>query len=234
MITVRRSHERGHADHGWLDTFHTFSFGDYFDPDFVQFGVLRVLNQDVVAPGTGFGTHGHRDMEIVTHVLDGVLEHRDSMGHGERMRPGDVQVMSAGAGVTHSEFNASTEEPLHLLQMWVLPRRLGTEPRYEQKHFPEDERRGRLRLVVSPDGADGSLVIDQDARLSVGTLAAGDTTRHDLASDRAAWLHVATGRARLGDVELGPGDGAAIRDVEQVTLTGVEDAEVVLWDLPAA
>ncbi len=231
MIHVRRSEERGHAEHGWLDTYHTFSFADYHDPDWTQFGSLRVINQDRVAAGQGFGTHGHRDMEIVTWVLEGMLEHKDSMGTGSRMRPGEVQLMSAGSGVTHSEFNASPSDPLHLLQMWVFPRSHGTQPRYEQKAFPADERLGRLRLVVSPDGADGSLTIDQDARLFVGTLCQGDRVEHALGADRAAWLHVATGRVRLGDVELGPGDGAGLREERALVLEGVEDAELVLWEL---
>jgi len=230
MIRIRRSEDRGHADHGWLDTYHTFSFASYRDSRFVHFGPLRVLNQDRVAPGKGFGTHGHQDMEIVSYVLEGVLEHRDSMGNGSQMRPGDVQLMSAGSGVTHSEFNASDTEPLHLLQMWIFPRERGTEPRYEQKSFPAEQRRGRLRLVVSPDGAAGSLTMDQDARLWVGLLDSDQETRHELHPGRSAWLHVARGRLHLGDHELGPGDGAAIRGTT-LTLRGVEDAELVLWEL---
>ena len=233
MITLRRSDERGHADHGWLDTHHTFSFASYFDPEFMQFGALRVLNQDRVAPGRGFGTHGHRDMEIVSYVLSGVLEHADSMGNGSKMRPGEVQVMSAGSGVTHSEFNGSREEPLHFLQMWVVPRSQGTEPRYEQKAFADEERRSRLRLVVSPDGAEGSLTIDQDARLYTSLLGEGDAAEHRFEPGRSGWLHVARGRIRLGEEELGPGDGAAIQDEASVELVGMDDAEVVLWDLAA-
>ena len=234
MITVRRSDERGHANHGWLDTYHTFSFASYFDPDHVQFGPLRVLNQDRVAPGRGFGTHGHRDMEIVTYVLEGALEHRDSMGTGSRMRPGDVQLMSAGTGVTHSEFNGSSEEPLHFLQMWILPRELGTEPRYEQRFFDEGERRGRLRLVVSPDGADESLEIGQDARLYAGLFDAGEAARLARGSERSAWVHVARGRVRVNGRELGPGDGAGLSGEEALAVEGVEDAEIVVWELPAA
>jgi redox-sensitive bicupin YhaK (pirin superfamily) len=233
MISVRRSNERGHADHGWLDTYHTFSFADYYDPDFMGFGHLRVLNQDRVEPGRGFGTHGHRDMEIVSYVLEGVLEHKDSMGNGSQMRPGEVQLMSAGSGVTHSEFNGSKSEPLHFLQMWIVPREEGTEPRYEQTLFPEEERRGRLRLVVSPDGADGSLTIGQDPRLYAGLLGAGDEAGLDLPPDRSAWLHVARGRVRIGEEELGAGDGAAIRDEESLTIRGVEEAEVLVWEIPA-
>ncbi|MEZ5977271.1 MAG: pirin family protein [Planctomycetota bacterium] len=231
MITIRRSEERGHADHGWLDAHHTFSFADYFDPDFVQFGTLRVINQDRVKPGKGFPTHGHRDMEIVTYVLDGLLEHRDSMGNGSQIRPGEVQYMSAGRGVTHSEFNASATDELHLLQMWVLPRKSGGEPRYDQKDFPEAERRGKLRLVVSPDGRDGSITIGQDAELRVGTLDAGDRVRQSIPADRVAWLHVAKGRVKLDGEELGPGDGAGIRDAATIELEGVEHADVVLWTL---
>jgi redox-sensitive bicupin YhaK (pirin superfamily) len=233
MITVRRSEERGHANHGWLDTYHTFSFADYHDPDHMHFGPLRVINQDRVEAGRGFGTHGHKDMEIVSYVLDGVLEHEDSMGNGSQMRPGDVQIMSAGSGVTHSEFNGSPDEDLHFLQMWIFPRTKDTEPRYEQKAFPDEERRGRLRLVVSPDGDEGSLTIDQDVRLYAGLLGSAEEARHELAADRAAWLHVARGRLEVNGTELGPGDGAAIRDESAVVVHGREDAELVLWDLPA-
>jgi len=233
MISPRRSAERGHADHGWLDSHHTFSFANYYDPDFMQFGLLRVLNQDRVQPGMGFGTHGHRDMEIVSYVLDGVLEHKDSMGNGSQMRPGEVQLMSAGTGVTHSEFNASPTDELHFLQMWVFPRELRTRPRYEQKAFPAADRKGRLRLVVSPDGSGGSLTIGQDARLFAGLLDTGEKTSHRLAADRSAWLHVARGKVRLNGIELGPGDGAGITEEEELVLEGVEDSELVLWEIPA-
>jgi len=233
MIDIRRSEERGHANHGWLDAYHTFSFAEYYDPDFMHFGPLRVINQDRVEQARGFGAHGHRDMEIVTYVLSGVLEHKDSMGNGSQMRPGDVQLMSAGSGVTHSEFNASSEEQLHLLQMWVFPRKKGTEPRYEQEAFSEEERRGQLRLVVSPDGERGSLTIDQDARLYASLLAPGERAEHALGDDRSAWIHVARGRVTLNGAELGPGDGASIRDEARLVLEGLEDAELVLWELPA-
>jgi redox-sensitive bicupin YhaK (pirin superfamily) len=233
MIRVRRSEDRGHADHGWLNTYHTFSFGSYHDPDFVHFSVLRVLNQDRVAPGRGFGTHGHDNMEIVSYVLDGVLEHKDSMGTGSQIRAGDVQLMSAGAGVTHSEFNASPDRELHFLQMWIIPARRGTPPRYEQKTFPPSERLGRLRLVVSPDGREGSLTIGQDAELYAATLSAGDAVEHALESGRCGWLHVARGRVRLHDTELEPGDGAGIVSEGVVRLEGLDgDTEVVVWDLP--
>lgn len=233
MIRIRRSEDRGHADHGWLRTFHTFSFASYHDPEFTQFGPLRVINQDFIAPDQGFGTHGHRDMEIVSYVVEGVLEHEDSMGNGSQIRPGDVQVMSAGSGVTHSEFNPSATDTTHLIQMWVLPRRPGTEPRYDQRAFPPAERRGRWRLVVSSDGQDGSLVIDQDARLFVGSFGAGDEAELELDAGRSAWLHVARGRVRLNGEDLDVGDGAAIRDEGRLTISGVEDADVLLWELPA-
>ena len=234
MLQLRRSEDRGHADHGWLDSYHTFSFAGYQDPEHVHFGTLRVINQDRVAPGQGFGTHGHQDMEIVSYVLDGVLEHKDSMGNGSQMRPGEVQLMSAGSGVTHSEFNGSETEPLHFLQMWVFPRSTGTPPRYEQRAYPETERRGALRLVVSPDGADGSLRIDQDARMFVSILGPGEEASMDLGPGRIAWVHVARGRVKLGDTELGPGDGAGLREERRIDLVGVEDAEVVLWELDAS
>ncbi len=232
MIRIRRSGERGHANHGWLDTYHTFSFADYHDPDFMGFSVLRVLNQDRVDPANGFPRHGHRDMEIVSLVLDGVLEHKDSLGTGSQMRPGEVQLMSAGTGVLHSEYNGSKEHPLHFLQMWITPARQGATPRYEQRDFPAAERRGRLRLVVSPDGRDGSLTIGQDVRLYAGLLDGAEKARHELAPTRVAWLHVARGKLRLDGEVLGPGDGAAIIDESALALDQGEKAEFVLWDLP--
>lgn len=232
MLRIRRSEERGHAEHGWLDTHHTFSFADYHDPDFMGFSVLRVLNQDRVQAGQGFPRHGHRDMEIVTYVLEGALEHEDSMGNGSRMSPGEVQLMAAGTGVLHSEYNASRTEPLHFLQMWIVPARRATEPRYEQKAFPLAERRGRLRLVVSPDGKDGSLTIGQDARLLVGLFDGAERARLPLAPGRVAWLHVARGRLHANGEALGPGDGAAVLDEPALALERGEGAEVVVWDLP--
>ena len=232
MIRIRRSDERGHADHGWLDTHHTFSFADYHDPDFMGFSVLRVLNQDRVDGGNGFPRHGHRDMEIVSVVLEGVLEHEDSLGNGSQMRPGEVQLMSAGTGVLHSEYNGSEKDPLHFLQMWIEPARRGTKPRYEQKMFAPAERRGRLRLVVSPDARDGSLTIAQDARLFAGTLDGAEKIRHELAPERVAWLHVARGKLQLNGELLGPGDGAAIVDEKALALERGEGAELVLWELP--
>lgn len=232
MITIRRSEARGHADHGWLKSHHTFSFAGYRDPDFMGFSVLRVVNQDRVAAEKGFGTHGHRDMEIVSYVLDGVLAHKDSMGNGSEMRPGEVQIMSAGTGVEHSEFNASDEE-LHFLQMWVRPAKAGTEPRYGQKAFPEAERRGAPRLVVSPDGAESSLVIGQDARMYAGLLDGDEVAQLPLARGRSAWLHVARGSLELNGHRLDAGDGAALQDETELRLTNGVGAEYVLWDLPA-
>ena len=232
MLRIRRSDERGHADHGWLDAHHTFSFADYHDPDFMGFSVLRVLNQDRVQPGQGFPRHGHRDMEIVTYLLEGELEHEDSMGNGSRIRPGEVQLMSAGTGVLHSEYNASSAHVLHLLQMWVLPAERATKPRYEQKSFPAAERRGHLRLVVSPDGKDGSLTIGQDARLYAGLLDGPERVQLELAPGRVAWLHVGLGGLRANGEQLGPGDSAAILDVERLTLERGERAEFVVWELP--
>jgi quercetin 2,3-dioxygenase len=232
MLTLRRSSERGHADHGWLDTYHTFSFADYHDPDHMGFGVLRVLNQDRVHAGHGFPRHGHRDMEIVSYVLDGVLQHQDSLGNGSEMRPGEVQLMSAGTGVLHSEFNGSKEHGLHFLQMWILPAKQATKPRYEQKDFPAAERRGRLRLVVAPDGKDGALTIGQDARLFVGLLDGAERVTHALAPGRVGWLHVARGELVANGQRLGPGDGAAVVDEKSLVLEKGTGAELVLWDLP--
>jgi hypothetical protein len=231
MITVRRSAERGHYDHGWLDTRHTFSFADYQDPDFMGFRSLRVVNEDRVRPGQGFGTHPHRDMEIVTYVLEGALAHRDSMGNGSTIRPGDVQRMSAGTGVTHSEFNASREEAVHFLQIWLLPEQRGLAPGYEQRRFPAEEKRGRLRLVSSRDGAEGSVTVHQDARLLAGLLGPGEEVRHRLAPGRHAWVQVARGEVELGGHRLSAGDGAALSGEPEVALRGVAEAEVLVFDL---
>jgi redox-sensitive bicupin YhaK (pirin superfamily) len=234
MITLRPASARGHADHGWLDARHTFSFADYHDPEHMGFSVLRVLNQDRIAPARGFGTHPHRDMEIVTYVLSGALEHKDSMGNGSLILPGEVQFMSAGTGVFHSEFNASKEMTTELLQMWILPAERGRKPRYDQKCFPTQETEGALRLAVSPDGRAGSIAIGQDASLYVGRFAQGERAELSLGAGRSAWLHVAEGRVRSSGVELGPGDGAAITDEARIAIEGVgtERANVVLWDLP--
>ena len=231
MIQVRKSNERGHAEHGWLDSHHTFSFADYYDPEAMGFRALRVINEDRVEPAQGFGTHGHRDMEILSYVLEGGLAHRDSTGGGGVIKPGDVQRMSAGTGVMHSEFNASRSEPVHFLQIWIVPDRRGIVPGYEQKHFAPEQRQGQLRLIASPDAADGSLKIHQDARVYSTLLGKGQTVSHTLAPGRHAWVQIARGQVRLGDVVLSAGDGAAISDERSVTLTGNEPAEVLLFDL---
>ena len=231
MMKIRKSNERGHADHGWLDTRFTFSFADYFDPAHVQFRSLRVMNDDRVAGGGGFPTHPHRDMEIVTYVLEGALEHRDSMGNGSVIKPGDVQYMSAGTGVTHSEFNASETEPVHLYQIWMFPEKKGLKPQYDQKNFSADEKRGRLRLVASPDGRDGSVKIRQDNDLYVTLLGSGESVKHELEPDRHAYVQVARGSVTLNGTKLEEGDGAALSEEKSIELTGVKDAEVLLFDL---
>jgi redox-sensitive bicupin YhaK (pirin superfamily) len=233
MITIRHAGERGHFDHGWLDTHHTFSFADYHDERHMGFSDLRVINDDVVQPGQGFGTHPHRDMEIVTYVLEGELLHRDSMGNGSVIRPGEVQRMTAGTGVRHSEQNASREQPVHLLQIWILPGQRGLAPGYEQTAFPEDERRGKLRLVASPDGAEGSVTIHQDARMYATLLARGEEVRHPLAPGRRAWVHVARGELTLNGQPLGSGDGAAIEREQEIALAGrgAQLAEALVFDL---
>jgi hypothetical protein len=231
MLTIRRSHERGHADHGWLDSHHTFSFADYHDPRHMGFRALRVINEDRVAPGKGFGTHPHRDMEIVSYVLAGELAHKDSMGNGSVIRPGDVQRMTAGTGVTHSEFNHDPAAPVHFLQIWLLPEARGLAPGYEQKHFAPAEREGRLRLIASRDGRDGSVVVHQDVALLAGLLAPGQRAEHRFADGRHGWLQVARGAVQVGDETLRAGDGAAISRAAAVTIVGVEAAEVLLFDL---
>jgi redox-sensitive bicupin YhaK (pirin superfamily) len=231
MIDIRKSQERGHANHGWLNTYFTFSFADYYDPKHVQFRTLRVLNDDRIAAGAGFPEHPHRDMEIITYVLEGGLAHRDSMGNGSVIRPGDVQYMSAGTGVTHSEFNASKSEPAHLLQIWMLPEKKGLKPVYGQKNFAESEKRGKLRLVASPDGRDGSVTIRQDNELYATVLGKGESVRHELKQDRHAYVQVARGSVKLNGKELQEGDGAAISEEKDIELMGVKDAEVLLFDL---
>ncbi|MGO9606363.1 MAG: pirin family protein [Candidatus Binataceae bacterium] len=232
MLTVRKSNERGLTKIDWLDSRHTFSFGEYYDPAEMGFSVLRVINDDRVAPGAGFPTHPHRDMEIVTWVLDGALEHRDSMGNGSVIRPGDAQRMSAGRGIRHSEFNASKSASVHLLQMWMLPAEMGIEPGYEQRNFPEAERRGKLKLIASPDGSAGSITVHQDARLYDGLISAGDAVRHEIAPKRRAYLHVARGSIAANGLSLGEGDGAAIENERGVELKAQKDSEVLLFDLP--
>ncbi len=216
---------------GWLDTRHTFSFGEYYDEEHMGFRSLRVINDDRVAPGRGFGTHPHRDMEILTYVLEGALEHRDSMGNGAVINPGDVQVMSAGTGITHSEFNPSPSDPVHLLQIWFLPERKGLTPRYDQKLFSREERQGTLRLVASRDERDGSVLIQQDAALYATLLDPGQSVDHALQEGRHAWVHVARGSVTLNGVALQAGDGAAVSEESRLELTGVEPAEVLVFDL---
>lgn len=230
-MLIRRATERGYADHGWLRSFHTFSFADYYAPAHMGFRSLRVINEDRVEAGKGFGTHPHRDMEIVSYVLSGALQHKDSMGTGSVIRPGDVQRMSAGTGVTHSEFNASQTEPVHFLQIWILPDSRGQAPSYEQKHFTEAERQGQLRLVASPGGQDGSLHLHQDARLYSGLLAADERVSHELSAGRYAWLHVARGKVEVGGETLSAGDAAAFEDAGSIVLASREPSEVLLFDL---
>src|SRR6266849_739768 len=231
MINIRKSGDRGHANHGWLDTHFTFSFADYYHPQHVEFRTLRVMNDDRVAGGGGFPMHPHRDMEIVTYVLEGELAHRDSMGNGSVIKPGDIQYMSAGTGVTHSEFNASKTEPVHLYQIWMFPEKQGLKPAYGQKNFSESEKRGKLLLVASPDGRDGSVKIRQDNELYATVLGAGETVKHALKLKRHAYVQVARGSVKLNGTELREGDGAAISEEKAVELTGVKDAEVLLFDL---
>lgn len=229
MLQVRRRNERGHANHGWLDTYHTFSFADYYDPRFDGFRSLRVINEDRVAPGMGFGTHGHRDMEIISYVLEGELQHRDSMGTGSVVRPGEVQRMSAGSGVMHSEFNASEKNGLHFLQIWIIPERGGITPSYEQKQFSEEERRGTFRRIASPQGEDGAIHINQDVKLH-SALLDGDEASYTFDAGRYGWLQVASGTATVNGIELQAGDGVAISDEREVRVQGTA-SEVLLFDL---
>jgi redox-sensitive bicupin YhaK (pirin superfamily) len=231
MLTVRKSHARGHANHGWLDSYHTFSFADYYDPREMGFGSLRVINEDRVQPGMGFGTHPHRDMEIISYVLEGALEHRDSLGTGSVIRPGDVQRMSAGTGVRHSEYNASERELVHFLQIWIEPSVQGVKPSYEQKTFGAQDKRGRLRLVASPDGAEGSVTIHQDAKLFAGLLDGADEVSHALPADRKAYVHVARGEVEVNGQRLSAGDGARISDEPQLRFANARGAELLLFDL---
>lgn len=229
--SIRRAADRGHVDHGWLDTWHTFSFGSYLDRRHMGFRALRVINDDRVEPGMGFGTHGHRDMEIITYVLSGALSHKDSMGNGSTIRPGNVQRMSAGTGVTHSEFNASDTEPVHLLQIWILPDRNGDVPSYEEAEFTADDKRGRLRLIASPDGRDGSVTIHADARVFASVLGDNERVSHAVAPGRHVWVHVATGSVEVAGERLTAGDAIAISDGDEISITGIGDGEVLLFDL---
>ncbi len=244
MLTVRRAEDRGHEDHGWLDTRHTFSFADYYDPKHMGFRTLRVINEDRVQPGRGFGTHGHRDMEIVSYVLDGALEHKDSMGTGSVIRPGDVQRMSAGTGVLHSEYNASKTDNVHFLQIWIAPDKSRIDPGYEQKTFSKEDKRARLRLIASPDGKDSSVTIHADAAVYAAVLEAGEKVEHRVNAGRHAWIHVARGRVRADGIELKAGDGASASDAGAITIEGLgeehgaegraagEGSEVLVFDLP--
>ena len=232
MLTIRKAEERGHANHGWLDTWHTFSFADYHDPREMGYGPLRVINDDTVQPGGGFGKHGHRDMEIITYVLEGALAHKDSMGNGSIIRPGSVQRMSAGQGVTHSEFNPSRDESVHFLQIWIEPNVQGVLPSYEEKDFSSGEKQGRLRLIASPDGREGSVMIHQDALAYAGLLGANDTVTHKLGTGRRAYAHIARGRIRVNGATLETGDGVKIAREGEVKLDQGEDAEVLVFDLP--
>ncbi len=231
MITLRRAEERGHANHGWLDSYHTFSFANYYDPRHMGFRTLRVINEDRVEPGRGFGTHPHRDMEILSYVIEGALEHKDSMGNGSVIRPGDVQRMSAGTGVTHSEFNGSRSERVHFLQIWILPEKQGITPGYEQKHFAPADKQGKLRLVASRDGREGSVTIHQDANVFGTVLDAGQTISFSMAADRHAWIHVVTGEVHVGGHDLRAGDAVAVSGESEITLEGLKSAEVLLFDL---
>ena len=230
MIELRRAGERGHANHGWLDSYHSFSFADYYDPRHMGFGPLRVINEDRVKPGEGFGTHGHRDMEIISYVLEGALAHEDSMGNGSTIVPGDVQRMSAGTGVRHSEYNHDQAGVTHFLQIWIEPARAGIAPSYEQKHFAPAEKRGRLRLIASPDGRDGSVTIHQDALVYAGLFDGDERARLPLAPGRKAYVHVARGKARVNGEPLGAGD-ALKTDAAAIEIEGGEKAEVLVFDL---
>jgi redox-sensitive bicupin YhaK (pirin superfamily) len=232
MNNVRRSAERGFADHGWLKSFHTFSFADYFDPQHVEFGPLRVINEDRVQAGAGFGTHPHRDMEIISYVLSGALAHKDSMGNGSTIRPGDVQRMSAGSGVRHSEFNPSPDAPTHFLQIWIQPDVRNIEPSYEEKHFSPEEKRGRLRLIVSPDRAQGSLLIHQDAKVYAGLFDGGENAELAIAAGRRAYVHVARGRVTANQTLLETGDALKVTQEARVKIEQGQQAEVLVFDLP--
>ena len=231
MLTVRKAADRGHARHGWLDSFHTFSFADYYDPEHMGFRALRVINEDRVQPAQGFGRHSHRDMEIITYVIEGALAHQDSLGNGSVMRPGDVQRMSAGRGISHSEYNHSDSELVHFLQIWLLPEQAGLPPSYEQKHFAQSERAGRLRLVASRDARDGSVRVHQDVALYAGLLAAGEKASLALAPGRQAWVQVVHGALDLDGTALAAGDGAALSDAPRLDLVAREPSELLVFDL---
>jgi len=232
MISLRRAADRGHFNYSWLDTRHTFSFADYQDPEQMGYSVLRVINEDIVSAGKGFATHAHRDMEIVTYILEGALEHKDSLGNGSIIRPGDVQCMTAGSGITHSESNPSKTEPVHLLQIWILPDSQGLTPGYDQKTFSPHEWRGAWRAVATPDGRENSVKIHQNAYMYVTELQAGESATHNLLPTRKAYLHLARGRAKVNGEIMSAGDGARINDEQRIHLTPLDNAEALLFDLP--
>ena len=234
MVEIRRADQRGYADHGWLKSYHSFSFAEYFDPQHVEFGPLRVINEDRVVPGAGFGTHGHRDMEIISYVLEGELAHKDSTGTSSVIRPGDVQRMSAGRGVMHSEFNASQSQPVHFLQIWIQPDVRGIAPEYEEKRFGSEEKRGRLRLIASPEGTDGSVRIHQDARVYAGLFDGDEHAALEVAPGRRLYVHVARGRITANGEALAAGDALKLHGVERLELSGGTDAEVLVFDLPGS
>ena len=234
MQEVRRGNERGFADHGWLKSFHTFSFADYFDPEHVEFGALRVINEDRVAPGKGFGSHGHRDMEIISYVLEGALAHKDSTGTTSTIHPGDVQRMSAGGGVVHSEFNPSQTEGVHFLQIWIQPNVRGIAPSYEEKRFPVEEKRGKLRLIAAPDRAEGSVLIHQDARIYAGLFDAGETAQLGVLPNRRVYVHVARGSVHVNGTKLDTGDALKLTDTAELSLHDGAGAEVLVFDLPGS
>lgn len=231
MITIRKAEKRGHLDHGWLDTYHTFSFDRYYDPRHMSFGSLRVINEDRVAPGHGFPTHSHRDMEIITYILEGQLAHQDSMGNGSIIRPGEVQRMTAGTGVAHSEANPSDTEPVHLLQIWIMPKARGLEPGYEQTMFADELKQGKLCLMASQNGRDGSVTIHQDADVYSSKLANTESVTHQLKDKRQVWVQVARGQVTLNGIELKHGDGAAITDEQMIEVAGQTQSEILLFDM---
>jgi redox-sensitive bicupin YhaK (pirin superfamily) len=231
MITIRKSSDRGYADHGWLRSYHSFSFADYYDPQEMGWGKLRVINEDRVQPGKGFGTHGHRDMEIISYVLEGQLQHKDSMGNGAIIRPGDVQRMSAGTGIQHSEFNPSPSELVHFLQIWIEPERLGIEPSYEQKFFTSEDKHGRLRLVASRNGREGSVTVHQDADLYASLLSPDEQVFHRIAKGRLAYLHLVKGAVRINETQIRTGDAAKIESEQNLVITANEDSELLLFDM---
>jgi redox-sensitive bicupin YhaK (pirin superfamily) len=232
MINIRKSEQRGYANHGWLESRHTFSFANYYDPKYMGFSVLRVINEDNVAPGAGFPTHGHRNMEIVSYILEGGLEHRDSMGNGSVIHPGEIQRMSAGTGVTHSEYNASDSESVRFLQIWIFPDQRGIRPGYEQKRFTDDQVKSKLCLIASPDGYNGSILIHQDVSIYVTQLGRNKSVTHPLSVQRRGWLQVARGAIDVNNEKLAAGDGAAVENEENLTISAIDDTEILLFDLP--